>query len=58
MNRRSFLASILSAGASPWIAKAGLLMPVRELWTPWTIIDLPMEREDVLYGDWQWQWFA
>lgn len=34
MQRRSFLAGILAAGAAPALAKAGVLMPVRELWKP------------------------
>ena len=37
MNRRGFLGAILAAGAAPWVAKAGVLMPVRP-----TIL-MPME---------------
>lgn len=38
MNRRSFLKAILAAGVAPYVVtSAGVLMPVRELWTPeWT----------------------
>lgn len=34
MNRRSFIASILAAGVAPYVAKAGVLMPVRRVWVP------------------------
>lgn len=34
INRRSFMAGILAAGAAPAVARSGMLMPVRELWTP------------------------
>lgn len=30
MNRRGFLGTILAAGAAPYVAKAGVLMPVRK----------------------------
>lgn len=34
MNRRSFLSMILAAGAAPWVARAGVLMPVQAPWVP------------------------
>ena len=34
MNRRGFLGTILALGAAPAIARSGILMPVRTLWTP------------------------
>lgn len=38
MNRRSFLAAMLAAGAAPYVMSGGIgrgvLMPVREIWTP------------------------
>ena len=35
MNRRSFLKSILATGVAPYVVTtAGLLMPVKQLWTP------------------------
>ncbi len=54
MNRRGFLGSILAAGAAPWIAKAGVLMPVRPLiWTPLDgqlFFDTRMDAYDNLRG--------
>lgn len=38
MNRRGFMGAILAAGAAPWIAKAGVLMPVRTLAVPGLIV--------------------
>lgn len=35
MNRRSFLASIIAAGVAPAFVRGGILMPVREVWTPY-----------------------
>lgn len=35
MRRRSFLASILAAGFAPAAIGSGILMPVRQLVTPW-----------------------
>jgi len=34
MNRRGFLQAILAAGVAPAFVGSGVLMPVRELWTP------------------------
>ncbi len=31
MNRRGFMGAILAAGVSPWVARAGVLMPVKPL---------------------------
>lgn len=33
MDRRGFIGSILAAGTAPWIAKAGVLMPVKKVIT-------------------------
>jgi hypothetical protein len=49
MNRRGFLAGILAACAAPAIAKAGVLMPVRKIWTPPTEIVFPIAPQN---GDW------
>lgn len=38
MQRRSFLGSILAAGCAPAFVGAGVLMPVREIWTGPSII--------------------
>lgn len=42
MNRRGFLGAILAAGAAPWVAKAGVLMPVRTLIAPTTTVFAPL----------------
>lgn len=35
MNRRGFLKGILAAGVAPYVVtRAGVLMPVKKLWTP------------------------
>ena len=35
MNRRGFLKSIIAAGVAPYVVTAaGVLMPVRNVWTP------------------------
>lgn len=34
MNRRTFLAGILATGTAPWVARAGVLMPVQSVWMP------------------------
>lgn len=34
MNRRSFLGAILAAGMAPAVIRSGVLMPIRDLWTP------------------------
>ncbi len=34
MNRRGFMGAILACGAAPWVAKAGVLMQVKEIWVP------------------------
>lgn len=34
LKRRSFLASILAAGVAPAFVRAGVLMPVKEIWVP------------------------
>ncbi len=31
MNRRGFMGAILAAGVSPWVARAGILMPVKQI---------------------------
>jgi len=38
VNRRGFLGAILAAGAAPWVAKAGVLMPVKTLVVPEFVI--------------------
>jgi hypothetical protein len=37
MNRRSLLGAMLAACAAPAYVKAGILMPVRKVWTPFTL---------------------
>lgn len=34
MNRRGFLSSILAAGVAPAAIGSGVLMPVKQIWTP------------------------
>lgn len=34
MNRRGLMSGILAAGIAPYVVKAGILMPVRQIWTP------------------------
>lgn len=34
IQRRSFLAGILAAGVAPAFVRAGVLMPVKEIWVP------------------------
>ena len=66
MNRRGFLQAILAAGVAPWvITKAGVLMPVRQIWQPLNrslFVSAPLQ----IYGVGQWyphrgggkSWFA
>lgn len=49
MNRRSFIQGILSAGVAPYVVTtAGVLMPVRKLWTPFSG---EFESVQILRGD-------
>lgn len=34
MNRRGFLGAILATGMAPAFVKAGVLMPIKTIWTP------------------------
>lgn len=54
MNRRGFLGAILAAGAAPWVAKAGVLMPVKTLVTPeiLTLERLQAIRRQILENAW------
>lgn len=38
MNRRGFLSSILAAGMAPAAIGSGVLMPVRQIWTPHRVL--------------------
>lgn len=38
MNRRGFIKTILAAGMAPAVVRGGILMPVRQLWTPPALI--------------------
>ena len=52
MNRRGFLSSILAAGVAPYVqTTAGVLMPVKKLWTP-VGRDLGLSQTDV------YRWFS
>lgn len=40
IQRRSFLGVILAAGVAPAFVRSGVLMPVKEIWTPGVSLDL------------------
>lgn len=52
MNRRSFMQSILAAGAAPAFVGSSVLMPVRQLWAPSPItwLEICGQRVSVVPG--------
>jgi hypothetical protein len=44
MNRRGFLSACLATATAPYVVRAGVLMPVRSLWTPKDLSEASLEQ--------------
>lgn len=59
MNRRGFMKSILAAGVAPYVVTtAGVLMPVRRLWKPPTLVAFGENTVEYFIQDEGWYYIS